>query len=170
MVEQFGLAMMPPLPAFMPAIASGFTSGTTRGTPSVMRNADELSTTVAPAAAATGAKSRDTSPPAEKSAMSTPAKLEAVSAGATGSWASVRRLLGTAPALAQLLDGVLHALKRLLPAGRPAGGPGEAAVSAGGRQEQPPGPSPARLPLPSSVSLPYGKLRAEMTCSRRGCA
>ena len=75
MVLQLGLAMMPPLPAFMPFIASGFTSGTTSGTPCVMRKADELSTTVAPAALAAGAKSREMSPPAEKSAMSTPAKL-----------------------------------------------------------------------------------------------
>jgi len=74
-VLQLGFAMMPPLPAFMPFIASGFTSGTTSGTPLVMRKAEELSTTVAPAALATGAKSREMSPPAEKSAISTPAKL-----------------------------------------------------------------------------------------------
>lgn len=44
-VEQFGLAMMPPLPAFMLPTASLLTSGMTSGTPSVMRKAELLSTT-----------------------------------------------------------------------------------------------------------------------------
>ena len=45
MVEQLGLAMMPPLPAFMPFMASGLTSGMTRGYPSCILNAELLSTT-----------------------------------------------------------------------------------------------------------------------------
>src|SRR5256885_6947649 len=40
-----------------------------------MRNADELSTTVAPARTAMGAKRFEVAPPAENSAMSTPLKL-----------------------------------------------------------------------------------------------
>lgn len=48
MVEQLGLAMMPPCPYLMPFIASGFTSGMTRGTPSVILNAELLSTTCTP--------------------------------------------------------------------------------------------------------------------------
>ena len=67
---QFGLAMMP----MWRAIASGFTSGTTSGTPGSMRNAEELSTTTAPCRTAIGANRRDTAPPAENSAMSTPGK------------------------------------------------------------------------------------------------
>ena len=47
MVEQLGLAMMAPfpLPNLMCDMAPGLTSGMTRGTPSVMRNAELLSTT-----------------------------------------------------------------------------------------------------------------------------
>lgn len=45
MVEQLGLATIPPCPGFMPAIASGLTSGMTKGTPSSMRKALLLSTT-----------------------------------------------------------------------------------------------------------------------------
>ena len=70
-VEQFGFATMPPFPAFMPRMACGLISGTTSGTPSVMRKADELSTTVAPAADASGANSLEMEPPAENRAMST---------------------------------------------------------------------------------------------------
>lgn len=50
-------------------------SGTTSGTPSVMRKAEELSTTVQPAAAAPGAYFFEMEPPAEKRAMSQPSKL-----------------------------------------------------------------------------------------------
>lgn len=78
-VEQFGLATMPPFPAFMPFIASGLISGMTRGTPSVMRKAEELSTTVAPAAEASGANFLEIEPPAENSAMSTSPKEFSVS-------------------------------------------------------------------------------------------
>ena len=72
---QFGLAMMP----ICREIASGFTSGTTSGTPGSMRNAEELSTTTAPCRTAIGANRRDTAPPAENSAISTPGKLSSFS-------------------------------------------------------------------------------------------
>ena len=78
-VEQFGLATMPPFPAFIPFIAPGLISGITRGTPSVMRKAEELSTTVAPAADAKGANFFEFDPPAEKRAMSTSPKESSVS-------------------------------------------------------------------------------------------
>ncbi len=51
-VVQFGFAMMP---LGRSRAAAGFTSGTTSGTSGSIRNAAELSTTTAPAAAATGA-------------------------------------------------------------------------------------------------------------------
>ena len=52
-----------------------FTSGTTSGTFSVIRNALVLSTTIAPRFAASGANCFDTDPPALNSAISTPSKL-----------------------------------------------------------------------------------------------
>ncbi len=73
---QLGLAMMP----LWPAISRAFTSGTTSGTSESMRKAEELSTTTAPALTAMGAYFREVSPPAENRAISTPAKLSAVSA------------------------------------------------------------------------------------------
>ena len=45
MVEQLGLAMMPPCPYLMPFMASAFTSGITSGTPSAILKAELLSTT-----------------------------------------------------------------------------------------------------------------------------
>lgn len=63
----------------MPAMASEFTSGITSGTPSVIRNAEELSTTVHPASDAIGANFFVTEPPAEKSAMSQSPKLSSLS-------------------------------------------------------------------------------------------
>ena len=45
MVEQLGLAMIPPCPYRMPFMASAFTSGMTNGTPSVILKAELLSTT-----------------------------------------------------------------------------------------------------------------------------
>ena len=68
MVEQFGLAMMPRCASS----ASGLTSLTTSGTSSFIRQREELSITVAPAAANLGAHSPDVAPPAEKRAMSKP--------------------------------------------------------------------------------------------------
>ena len=59
--------------------ASGLISGTTSGTSSSMRKADELSMTTQPAAAAEGANSFEIPPPAEKRAMSIPAKESWVS-------------------------------------------------------------------------------------------
>ena len=71
MVEQFGFAMMP---FGRLAAAAMLTSGTTSGTWGSMRQALELSITTAPAFAAMGPYSLETDAPAEKSAMSTPAK------------------------------------------------------------------------------------------------
>ncbi len=68
-VVQFGLAMMPLRAS---AMASGLTSLTTSGTSGSIRQADELSTTVAPASAKRGASAREVVAPAEKSAMSSP--------------------------------------------------------------------------------------------------
>ena len=68
-VVQFGFAMIPLRASPM---ASGFTSDTTRGTSGSMRQADELSITVAPAAATRGASEREAVAPAEKRAMSSP--------------------------------------------------------------------------------------------------
>ena len=54
-------------------MSASLTWATTSGTPGSMRNADELSTTTAPAAANRGACSRDRLPPAENRATSMPA-------------------------------------------------------------------------------------------------
>src|SRR5699024_12614891 len=70
MVVQFGLAIIP-LAGF--CAACGFTSATTRGTSGSLRYAEELSTTVAPAAANTGAHCLEVEPPAENRAISTSA-------------------------------------------------------------------------------------------------
>src|SRR5258706_4035850 len=75
MVEQLGLAIMP----LWLARASGLISGMTRGTPGSIRNAEELSTTTAPARAAMGANFLEMEPPALKKAISTPWKLFSVS-------------------------------------------------------------------------------------------
>jgi hypothetical protein len=68
-VVQLGLATMP---LGMSSRAWGLTSDTTSGTSGSMRQADELSTTVAPAAATTGASSSDVYLPAENSTRSRP--------------------------------------------------------------------------------------------------
>ena len=68
-VVQLGLAM---IPLRASSIASGLTSDTISGTSGSMRNADELSMTVTPAAANRGASSRDDVAPAENRAMSRP--------------------------------------------------------------------------------------------------
>ena len=67
-VEQLGLAMMPSCIA----ASLGLTSATTSGMPGSMRHCEELSMTTAPRAAASGARTAETAPPAEKSAISTP--------------------------------------------------------------------------------------------------
>ena len=72
-VEQFGLATIPGCPSR----SSGLTWDTTSGTVVSIRQADELSMTVAPWATAAGASSREMSAPAENSAMSTPSKASA---------------------------------------------------------------------------------------------
>jgi hypothetical protein len=68
-VVQFGLAMIPLRASVM---VSGLTSLTTSGTSGSIRQAEELSTTIAPASANRGARARDVVAPAEKSAMSSP--------------------------------------------------------------------------------------------------
>ena len=69
MVVQLGLAMMPRRAS---AMACGLTSETTSGTSGSILNADELSTTIAPASANLGASAREVVAPAEKSATSRP--------------------------------------------------------------------------------------------------
>ena len=64
-------------------MASGFTSGITSGTSGSMRNAEELSTTKQPFAAARGPNFLEMEPPAEKSAMSTPSNESSVSSSMT---------------------------------------------------------------------------------------
>src|SRR5262245_4456934 len=71
MVEQFGLATMP-LGIFFKA--SALTSGTTSGTSGSIRQALELSTTMAPALAAIGLDSRLTLAGVLDRTMSTPSK------------------------------------------------------------------------------------------------
>jgi hypothetical protein len=78
-VVQFGFATMP---FGIDRSASGLTSETTSGTSGSLRHADELSITIAPAAAATGASAREVDPPAEKNTMSSPEK-SAVAASST---------------------------------------------------------------------------------------
>ena len=78
-VEQLGLAMIP----LCSLMSCGFTSGTTSGTPSVMRNAEELSTMIAPADTHAWAYCLLIAPPAENSAISTPLKLSLVSSSTT---------------------------------------------------------------------------------------
>src|ERR1700730_14377573 len=75
MAAQLGLAMMP----LCSRTLSGLISGTTRGTPASMRNADELSTTTAPLLTATGAKRFDVELPAENNPMLTPLNPSSVS-------------------------------------------------------------------------------------------
>ena len=69
MVVQLGLATMP-LGRW--SRSCGLTSDTTSGTSGSIRQADELSTTVAPAAATRGASAREVVAPAENSTMSRP--------------------------------------------------------------------------------------------------
>ena len=71
MVVQLGLAMMP----FGGCSASsGLTSATTSGTSGSIRQAEELSTTTAPAAATFGAVASEAALPLENSARSSPEK------------------------------------------------------------------------------------------------
>ncbi len=75
MAVQLGLAMIPR----WVRSASRLISGTMSGTAGSMRNAEELSMTVAPARTAMGANFFEMALPAENSAMSTPSKLASVS-------------------------------------------------------------------------------------------
>ena len=69
MVVQLGLAM---IPFGNRSRAPGLTSETTRGTSGSLRQAEELSMTMAPAAATLGARTREAAPPAEKKTRSRP--------------------------------------------------------------------------------------------------
>ena len=71
MVVQLGLAMMPLGGC---DASSGLTSATTRGTSGSIRQAEELSTTTAPAAATLGAVAREAVLPLENRARSRPEK------------------------------------------------------------------------------------------------
>ena len=73
-VEQLGLAMIPSCQSR----SSGLTCDTTSGTSGSMRQALELSITVQPRFAASGASSFEVPPPALKSAMSTPSNASGV--------------------------------------------------------------------------------------------
>ena len=66
---QFGFAMMP---NFAAATSPGLTSETINGTSSFMRQADELSITIAPAFAYFSASAREVVAPAENSTTSMP--------------------------------------------------------------------------------------------------
>src|SRR5664280_2046522 len=79
MVVQFGLATMP---FRMEPRAPAVTSGTTKGTSGSILQAEELSTTTAPAPAKRGASSREEVAPLENRAMSSPAR-SAVAASST---------------------------------------------------------------------------------------
>ena len=70
-VVQLGLAT---IPFGMSSRSSAFTSDTTSGTSGSLRQALELSTTIAPAAATRGAHSLDVEPPLENRATSSPEK------------------------------------------------------------------------------------------------
>ena len=83
MVVQFGLAT---IPFGMERKASALASGTTRGTPGSMRQADELSMTMAPAAASLGASTRDNDAGAEHSARSMPERSHCSASSTTISW------------------------------------------------------------------------------------
>ncbi len=78
-VVQFGLAM---IPLGVLRTSWPLTSATISGTSGSMRNADELSMTIAPAAANFAANARDEVAPAENRAMSSPVG-SAVSASST---------------------------------------------------------------------------------------
>src|SRR5687768_16766301 len=79
MVVQLGLAT---IPFGRLASVCPLTSDTTSGTSGFMRHADELSITIAPAAATVGAKASDVVLPALNSAISRPLK-SAVAASST---------------------------------------------------------------------------------------
>src|SRR6185437_2643016 len=93
---QLGLAMMPSWSPMRRALISGITSGTAGS----IRNAEELSTTTAPAFAAAGAKRFAGPLPAENSTMSTPSKEFSVSSSMTIFWPRKSTVLPAERALA----------------------------------------------------------------------
>ena len=96
-VEQFGLAMMPSCQAR----SSGLTWLTTSGTAGSIRHAVELSMTVAPRLAASGASALDVSPPALNSAMSTPSNASGVASPTSCSTPSIVTVAAGAPGARQ---------------------------------------------------------------------
>ena len=80
MVVQLGLAT---IPFGMDPSVWGLTSATTNGTSGSIRQADELSMTIAPAAANRGASSRDDVAPAENRAMSRPSRSATAASSTT---------------------------------------------------------------------------------------
>src|SRR5690606_17465280 len=83
MVVQFGLAM---IPLGSSSMSPALTSETTSGTSGSLRQALELSMTVAPAAATLGAYSLLEEPPLENSAMSRPEKSAVAVSSTVTSW------------------------------------------------------------------------------------
>ena len=68
------------------ARSSAFASGTTSGTPGSMRQAEELSTTIAPAAAIAGLYSKEEVLPALISARSIPDQSASAQSSTTTGW------------------------------------------------------------------------------------
>ena len=101
MVVQFGLAM---IPFGHLATSPGLISGTTSGTSGSIRNAEELSITTAPAAAAAGANSSEMPPPALKRARSMPEKESGLSSFTACSRSRKRSVLPTERAEAKRLN------------------------------------------------------------------
>ena len=95
MVVQFGLAIMP---LGTDCAASRLASTTMRGTSGSLRQADELSTTVAPAAANRGAYCLEVPPPAENRAMSMPRRDSSVAFATSSTSMSWPRNCSTLPA------------------------------------------------------------------------
>ena len=91
MVVQFGLAT---IPFGIEPRASSLTSGTTRGTSGSIRHAEELSMTIAPAAAKRGASSREPGAPQENRARSRPAGSAAAASSTDQLLAAGRRAGG----------------------------------------------------------------------------
>ena len=82
-VVQFGLAM---IRFFASATSSGFTSETISGTSGFMRQADELSITIAPAFAYFSASARDVVAPAENNTTSSPCGSASAASSTTICW------------------------------------------------------------------------------------
>ena len=84
MVEQLGLAIIPL--SSQSSISSGFTSGTTKGTASIILKCEVLSITTAPDSTAYFAYFSEILPPAEKKAMSILRPSKTVSVNSSILW------------------------------------------------------------------------------------